>query len=99
MSFEGIFTFELLLVVLVVAVTLGGFLYLATRDRRIRRETDREVGTADVPVGTAPEESIENTAERVAPHEPREFYKSIGLEASVSKYENSFRTRLHCNRH
>lgn len=49
------FTFLLLLVVVVVAVAVGGALYIALVNRRTRRETGREVGTADVPVGVASE--------------------------------------------
>ena len=88
MSFETIFMFELLLVAVVVAVILGGVIYLATRNRRTRHETGREIGKADVTVGTAPEEPTEDTGER-APREPRrEFYKSMGLDASVPEYKN-----------
>jgi hypothetical protein len=83
MSFEGMYTFGLLLVGLVIAVILGAVVYLAARNRRVRRETGREFRIAEVPVGTTPEESTQNTAERVAPREPRrEFYKSMGLETT-----------------
>ena len=88
MSFETIFIYELLLAAVVVAVILGGVIYLATRNRRTRHETGREVGKADGSVGTAPEEPTEDTVGR-APREPRrEFYKSMGLETSVLEYKN-----------
>ena len=82
MSSESIFMFELLLAAVVVAVILGGVIYLAIHNRRTRHETGGEVGKADGTVGTAPEERTEDTAER-APREPRrEFYKSMGLETT-----------------
>ena len=83
--------FELLLVAVVVAVVLGAVIYLATRDRRTQHETGREVGKVDVTVGTAPEEPTEDTVERATREPRREFYKSMGLEESVSEYENSFK--------
>jgi hypothetical protein len=83
-SLDAMFTLELLLLALVIVVILGGFVYLATRRRRMRRETGREVGTADVPTGTVPEELAENTVEGTPRRErPRRvFYKSMGLETS-----------------
>jgi hypothetical protein len=64
-SFETIFMFELLLAAVVVAVILGGVIYLAIRNRRTRHETGREVGKADDRFGTAPEETTEDTVGRV----------------------------------
>jgi hypothetical protein len=96
-SFETIFMFELLLVAVVVTVILGGVIHLATRDRRARHETGREVGKADVTVGTAPEEPTEDTVERASRQPRREFYKSMGLETtedmkirlySIDEYRN-----------
>jgi hypothetical protein len=78
---RGVFTFELLLVAVVVAVIVGGVIYLASRNRRNRRETGRRVGTADVPVRAAPEEPLGDATGETAPHQPRrEFYKSMDLE-------------------
>ena len=53
MSMDAMFTLELLLVAVVIIIIVAGAVYLATRDRRTRRETGRKVGTADAPVGTA----------------------------------------------
>ncbi len=82
MSLQDIlFTFELLLVAVVIAVIGGGAVYLAVRNRRIRRETGREVGTADPTVVTAHDEPAESPTQRAAAAPPRrEFYKSMGLE-------------------
>lgn len=83
MSMDAMFTLELLLVAVVIIVIVAGAVYIATRNRRTRRETGREVGTADFPVGTAPEEPTSGSAERTAPRQPRrEFYKSMGLETT-----------------
>src|SRR5215212_9798776 len=84
MSLDTLFTFELLLVAGMVAVIGGGALYITLRNRRIRRETGRRVGTADVPVATAEDEAVKGVTERAAPPQPprREFYKSMGLKSS-----------------
>jgi hypothetical protein len=80
MDMDALFTFELFIVVVVIAVIAGGAVYRAVHDRRIRRETGREVGTADVPVGTGPNEPA-TSATGTAPRRPlHEFYKSMGLE-------------------
>ena len=80
------FTFLLLLLV-VVAVAVAGATYIVVSNRRTRRETGREVGTADIPVGARtgvePDEDEGDRARRLEPRdrEPRrEFYKSMGLE-------------------
>lgn len=85
MSLDTMFTFLLLLVVVVVAVAVGGAIYIAVIDRWTRRETGRQVGTADIAVGAGPDEdygiSTGEAEHRV--HEPRrEFYKSMGLETT-----------------
>jgi hypothetical protein len=83
MSLDTMFTLEVVLVMVLVAAAAGGALYLAVSNRRARRETGREVSTADIPVGTAPEEYAEDTIESATPREPRrEFYKSMGLETT-----------------
>lgn len=85
MSLDTIFTLEVVLVVVLVVAAAGGAIYLAVSNRRARRETGREVNTANIPVGTtALEESAEDaTIERATPREPRrEFYKSMGLETT-----------------
>ena len=77
------FTFLLLLLVVVVAVAVGGAVYLAVVNRRTRRETGREVGSADVPVGVGPGEDYEDPTRRAEPRPPRRaFYKSMGLETT-----------------
>jgi len=48
MSLDTIFTLEVVLVVVLVAAAAGGAIYLAVSNRRARRETGREVGTADI---------------------------------------------------
>jgi hypothetical protein len=83
---NALFTFELLLVVVVIVVVIGA-LYIAVTNRRKRRETGRRVGTADVPVGVAPDEPAggvtEEAVSREGSREPwREFYKSMGLETA-----------------
>ncbi len=84
MSLDTMFTLEVVLVVVLVAAAAGGAIYLALSNRRARREMGGEVGTTGVPVGTAPEESAEDTIERVERaalrERRREFYKSMGLE-------------------
>ena len=81
------FTFLLLLLVVVVAIAVGGAAYLMVTNRRTRRETGREVGTADIPVGrptgVEPDEDEGSSTGRVEPRESRrEFYKSMGLETT-----------------
>jgi hypothetical protein len=79
MSLDAVFTFELSLVAVAVAVIVGGVIYLAARNRRTRRGTGLRVGTADGPVGAAPEEPIGDATGETAPHLPRrEFNKSMG---------------------
>lgn len=83
MSLDMMFTLEVVLVVVLVAAAAGGAIYLAVSNQRARRETGRKVSTANIPVGTAPEEFAEDTIERATPREPRrEFYKSMGLETA-----------------
>ena len=75
------FTFELLLVAVVVAVIVGGVIYLASRNRRNRRETGRRVGDCRRSCGSGAEESLGDATGETAPHQPRrEFYKSMDLE-------------------
>jgi hypothetical protein len=78
---EILFTFALLFAAVVIAVMGGAAVYVAVRNRRIRRETGREVGTADPAVVTARDEPAESPTQRAAPPAPprREFYKSRGL--------------------
>ena len=45
MSLDMMFTLELLLVAAVIVVVLVGAIYIAVRNRRIRRETGRQVGS------------------------------------------------------
>jgi hypothetical protein len=86
MSLDTMFTLEVVLMVVLVAAAAGGAIYLALSSRRARREMGGEVGTTGVPVGTAPEESAEDTIERVERtalrERRREFYKSMGLETT-----------------
>jgi hypothetical protein len=84
MSLDTMLTLELLLVAVVVVVIVAGALYITLRNRRIRHQTGHQVGTADVPVGTAADEAANGDTERAAPRQPprREFYKSMGLESS-----------------
>ena len=56
MSLETIFFFELMLVALVIIGTMVGVVYIGLHDRRIRRQTGRLVGTADIAVGLTPDE-------------------------------------------
>ncbi len=81
MSLDTLFTFELVLVALVIGGTLAGAIYIGLHDRRIRRETGRLVGTADIAVGLAPDELARGVTESPAPRRPsrREFYERIGL--------------------
>jgi hypothetical protein len=71
MSMDTMFTLELLVVAVVIIIIVAGAVYIATRNRRTRRETGRKVGTADAPVGTAPEEPTSGSAERTAPRPTR----------------------------
>jgi hypothetical protein len=79
------FTFELVLVALVIGGALAGAIYIGLHDRRIRRQTGRLVGTADLavglPVGLTPDELASSVTENSAPRQPprREFYERIGL--------------------
>lgn len=81
MSLDTMFTFELVLVALVIGGTLAGAIYIGLHNRRIRRETGRLVGTADIAVGLAPNELAKGVTESPAPRRPsrREFYERIGL--------------------
>jgi hypothetical protein len=85
MSLETMFFFELVLVALVIIGTVAGAIYIGLHDRRIRRETGRLVGTADIavglPVGLASDELARGATESPAPRLPsrREFYERIGL--------------------
>lgn len=64
----------------VVAVIVGGALYITVTNRRGRRETGREVGNTDAPAGTGPDGPEEATG-RSVPHVPHhEFYKRMSLE-------------------
>ncbi len=78
------FTLQLLLVAVVVVVIVAGALYITLRNRRVRHQTGRQVGTADVAVGTADDEAANGVTERAASRQPprREFYKSMGLETT-----------------
>ena len=87
MSLDTMFTFLLLLLVVVVAIAVGGAAYLMVTNRCTRRETGREVGTADIPVGrptgVEPDEDEGSSTGRVEPRESRrEFYKSMSLETT-----------------
>jgi hypothetical protein len=84
-TLEMLFLFEMLLVALVIVVVVAGVVYIAIHDRRIRRETGRQVGTADIPVGATSQEldkvMTEGPAPRQAPR--REFYERLALEKSA----------------
>ena len=84
-NLEILFLFELLLVALVIIGTVAGAVYIAIHDRRIRRETGRQVGTADTAVGARSQERASVTAQGPAPHQPprRDFYERIGLQRGV----------------
>ena len=60
MSLDTMFTFELVLVALVLGGALASAIYIGLHHRRIRRQTGRLVGTADIavglPVGLTPDE-------------------------------------------
>lgn len=68
MTLDTIFTLEVVLVVVLLAAAAGGAIYLAVSNRRVRRETGREVSTANIPVDMALEEYAEDTIiERATP--------------------------------
>ncbi len=78
---NAVFTFELLLVTVVVVGAVAAALYLTVTNRRKRRETGREVGSADAPTGLGPGGPNAEATERRVPREPRrEFYKRMSLE-------------------
>ena len=89
MSLETMFFLELMLVALVIIGTMVGVVYIGLHDRRIRRQTGRLVGTADIavglPVGLTPDELASGVTENPAPRQPprREFYERIGLQRGV----------------
>ena len=80
MSIERMFIIQLVLGAVLLIVMVGLLRYLARDHRRLRRETGRQVGTADIPVGLTPDEPTNGATESVAPHYTphREFYESIG---------------------
>ena len=79
MDLQTMFVIELVLGAVMLTVMVGLLLYLAMEHRRLRRETGRQVETADIPVGLAPGELTEGATERATPRRtpPREFYESI----------------------
>ena len=81
MNLDTLFTFELVLVALMIGWTVAGAVYIGLHNRRIRRQTGRLVGTADIAVGLTPDEHARGVAESPAPRRPprREFYGRIGL--------------------
>ena len=86
MSMDAMFTLELLLVAVVIIIIVAGTVYIATRNLRTRRETGRKVGTADAPVGTAPEEPTSGSAERTAPR-PTRVLQDHGLGCVGSRVQ------------
>ena len=80
MDLQTMFVIDLVLAALVLIVMVGLLFYLAMHHRRLGRETGRQVGTADIPIGLAPGELTEGATERATPRRtpPREFYESIG---------------------
>jgi hypothetical protein len=84
-TLEMLFSFEILLVALLTIWTVAGAVYIGLHDRRIRRQTGRLVGTADIAVGLTPGELTRGVTESTAPRQPprREFYKRIGLQRGV----------------
>lgn len=82
MNFDLAFTLELLLVAALIIAVAAAALYVLFRNRRIQRETGREVGSAGVPVGLGPDDPEDGgeASPRQAPR--REFYKSMGLETT-----------------
>ena len=85
MSLETIFFLELMLVALVIIGTMVGVVYIGLHDRRIRRQTGRIVGTADIAAGLTPDELARGVTKSPAPRRPprREFYERIGLQRGV----------------
>jgi hypothetical protein len=83
-TLEMLFVFEMLLVALMIVVVVAGIVYIAIHDRRIRRETGRRVGTADIAVGATSQELDKVMAEGPAPRRPpqRDFYERLELEKS-----------------
>ncbi len=81
MSLDTMFTFELVLVALVIGGTVAGAVYIGLHNRRIRRQTGRLVGTADIAVGLTLDELARGVTESPAPRQPprRVFYERIGL--------------------
>jgi hypothetical protein len=84
-SLEMLFILELLLIALVIVVVVAGVIYIAIHDRRIRRETGRRVGTADIAVGTTSQERANAMAEGPTARQPprRDFYENLELDKSV----------------
>ncbi len=84
-TLETLFLFEMLLVALMIVVVLAGVTYIAIHDRRIRRETGRQVGTADIAVGITSQEQANVMTEGPRIHQPpqREFYERLALEKSA----------------
>ena len=80
MDSQTMFIIVLVLAVVLLIVMVGSLLYLAMDHRRLRRETGRQVGTADMPVGPTPGEPTNVATERATPHRTpyREFYESTG---------------------
>jgi hypothetical protein len=74
-----------MLVSLVIIGTMVGVVYIGLHDRRIRRQTGRLVGTADIDVGLTPDELARGVAESPAPRRPPpgDFYERIGLLRGV----------------
>ena len=82
MRHETMFLVDLLYLALVIVGMVAGAIYIGLHDRRIRRETGRMVGTADIPVGLTSDELARGATESPAPRQPpqREFYERTGLE-------------------
>jgi hypothetical protein len=85
LTLEMLFLLELLLVALMIVVVVAGVIYIAIHDRRIRRETGRQVGTADVAVGTTSQERANVMTQGPASHQPprRDFYERLELDKSA----------------
>lgn len=81
-TLEMMFLVELLLVALVIVVWVAGVIYIAIHDRRIRRETGRQVGTADIAVGTTFQElaNIATEGQRTRQPPRRVFHERLGPE-------------------
>src|SRR5918997_1278587 len=82
MRHEMFFIVDLLFLAFVIVVTAAFAIYIGLHDRRIRRETGRLVGTADIPVGLISNELARGATESPVTRQPprREFYERIGLE-------------------